>query len=232
MTPINNTAAIIASMNAMNAMNNTTLEGIPDEVAFALIIFMVATIVIGLPAIYFWDEIKWFFTETIPDAIKELIKKVKEMSSKAKSLRKSVNGDKFPNEMYNTLLGSFLVSLYILQKTDATPVMLAKFYKLEKERWLKDEVSEDKWMHECIERLNEFTFKNIYKYTKKDTMSPAEIPYGQIAFVQSQYNALIAPYIQLKPNEEPRVLALREDGFRGITLETGKIYPIVEEEDH
>ena len=147
------------------------------------------------------------------------------MSSAAKRLSKKVphTVHKFQNiEMYNTLLGSFLISLYILKTTDKTPQELSKVYKSEKKRWLKGNVSEETWMQDLVDKLNtkrvkkeDGTYETIHTNTTK-------IPYGQIACIMSPFNMLIAPYVN------DQVLPLREDGWKGLTLETGEVHVIIE----
>lgn len=48
---------------------------------------------------------------------------------------------------------------------------------------------------------------------------------NNVAFVQSQFNALIAPYIN------GNLLPLREDGLYTLTLRKGKIYPLVNKQE-
>lgn len=150
------------------------------------------------------------------------------MSSRAKKVADQVKHTvhKFNDiDMYNNLLGSFLISLYILKATDKTPRDLSKFYKEEKARWLKDEVNEKTWMDDIVDKLNTSYQKNQEgKYIEVHS-DKTFIPYGKIALVTSPYNALIAPYI------DDQVLPVREDGWKGLTLETGDVHVIVEEEE-
>jgi hypothetical protein len=119
----------------------------------------------------------------------------------------------FPVEMYNNIIGSLVICAFIFGN-DKTKETISKITKT--------------W--------NEF-IKNPEKagsidFSKQDEIDGALKLFGMtrpdifsIAFVQSPYNALFAPYV------EGKVLPIREDGFIGITLRTGKIYPVIFDAD-
>lgn len=127
------------------------------------------------------------------------------MSSKAARMKKTIKKLKFLDEMYNNILGSYMICLYILQSTAKPPKEIIKEYKRQKIRWLRDEVEESTWMEDVARALN------------------AAIPYGKIALVNSKWNMLIAPYI------DSTLYPIREDGFKGPTLLHGSIHPIQKE---
>lgn len=133
-----------------------------------------------------------------------------------KNIKRSGTMYKFPGEMYSTLLGSFLVTLTITNKTTFSPLELSKFYKQEKRRWLKGNVNEDTWMEDIIKKLN-------------DMGDSASIPYNQCAVVMSTVNMLVVPYLDL--GDGPKMLPLREDGFYGPTIKYGKVFPITDKEE-
>lgn len=152
------------------------------------------------------------------------------MSSKAKRLENKVvhTLHKFKEvEMYNNILGSFLISLYILQATDKTPKELCRFYKQEKKRWLKGEINEQTWMYDIIDKLTEEVIETEDGHFIEHTNN-TYIPYGQIALVESEWNKLIVPYLDL--GNGPQVLSIREDGLIGPTLKHGTVHVIVKEE--
>lgn len=133
------------------------------------------------------------------------------MSSMLHKMKKEIkkrNKEELPTEMYNNLLGSFLISLKIWGLMPLNDKELKRFYFDEKERWLNNEVDEDNWMKDIAKKLE------------------VNIPYGKIAEVVSDYNVLIAPILKDEDGKY-NVLPLRSDGFKGVTLLTGKVYPIV-----
>ena len=130
---------------------------------------------------------------------------------------------RFKTEMYNTLLGSFLISLYITHSTDKKVWQLNKFYTQEKSRWLKNNVREDTWMEDIVKRLDKTITQTdtgrIITYPGHTTM-----PYGYIALVRGQHNTLVAPYVN------GQIFPLREDAFMGPTLVTGTPTLITQDE--
>lgn len=135
------------------------------------------------------------------------------MSNKTRAIKKNMkNKELFPIEMSCNILGSFLITLYITQATDATPRQLMKIYKEEKTRWINNDVDEEHWMQNIVSRINTMR-ENDNTY----------LPYGRMAMVKGQYNSLIAPLVN------NRAMPLRQDGWLGNTLSHGMIYPIEEE---
>ena len=52
-------------------------------------------------------------------------------------------------------------------------------------------------------------------------------PLEYAAYVQSEFNALICPYIEVEEGKK-EILPLREDGYYPRTLRKGTIYPLTE----
>lgn len=153
------------------------------------------------------------------------------MSSRANKIEKGVKHSLhvFKDvEMYNNILGSFLISMYILRSTDKTPAELCKFYKAEKKRWLKGKANEDTWMQDIVDKLNEKVVDTPDGHFIEHT-GKTYIPYGKIAFVTSDWNCLIVPYVDIGKGKQ--ILPIREDGLLGPTLSTGKVHEIIKEEE-
>lgn len=116
---------------------------------------------------------------------------------------KTIKGLLFNPDMYNNIFGSLIITHYILSEIKPSVEFINK-------RWQQlIEDGTDLWLGtpEFFEKL-----LDMFELAPK---------YGQFAMVQSRFNCLFAPYI----NEQ--ILPIREDGFLGNTLMTGKIYPIV-----
>ena len=110
---------------------------------------------------------------------------------------------RFPVEMYSGTLGSLGICGYMF--TENKPKVSAMKSKWKKV--LKGEVFVDFTQPDYIEKALDFW--GIPK--------PEVFP---VAFVQSEWNAVFAPFINGK------VLPNREDGFVISTLRKGKIYPL------
>ena len=111
---------------------------------------------------------------------------------------------KFPLDMYNNVVGSLVITCYMLNEPKPSISEIKKRWrKLKKQGlnfWLDDK--------EFIEKVAK--------------LFDLEVPYGKLAFVQSELNALYLPYI------EETVLPIREDGIYPLSARKGKIYPIME----
>lgn len=110
----------------------------------------------------------------------------------------------FPAEMYANAYGSLAISAYILsaEKPDAKEIA-RRWRKAGKKggiTWGLDDA--------------DFIGKTLAYFGIE---RPADFP---IAMVQSRTNVLFAPFVG------GNVLPLREDGLAGLTLRTGKVYPI------
>lgn len=124
----------------------------------------------------------------------------------------AVNSFLFPLEMYTSLPGSVIITSYILTE-DKSKIDLLKIRK--------------KWKY-CLRHGLGFGIEDP-DYIKKvcDLFEVDMFPLNLAAYVQSEFNALVCPYVE---NEEgfKDVCPLREDGHYTRTLLKGKIYPLTE----
>lgn len=122
------------------------------------------------------------------------------------SLRKNISKSTltFDPDMYTNIVGSLVVTNYILTEDKPEVKDIKKKWKSIKKKGL------DFWLDD-----KDFIPKVLALFNLK----PA---YGQFAMVQSEYNVLFAPYIN------GTILPLNENGFYSRTLRNGKIYPIEE----
>lgn len=111
----------------------------------------------------------------------------------------------FVPEMYNNLLGSVVISAYIL--SEEKPSLLEIKQKWRQLR--KNPKKVDFWLDDP-----DFIDKALKLF---DMKRPDYFP---VAMVQSDFNALIMPYIN------DTLYPLREDGVFPMTASKGKIYPI------
>ena len=121
----------------------------------------------------------------------------------------AVNAFIFPLEMYTSFPGSIVVTSYILSEDKPDVLAIRK-----------------KWKYYLRHGLD-FDFSDP-EYIKKvcDLFEVKQFPLDCAAFVQSEFNALICPYVEIEGNKE--ILPLREDGYFSRTLRKGKIYPLSE----
>ncbi|MBO7714198.1 MAG: hypothetical protein J6S85_11545 [Methanobrevibacter sp.] len=129
-----------------------------------------------------------------------------------RKIKKNVAENKFlfPLEMYTSFPGSVIITSYILNENKPDVLNIRKKWKYYLRHGLDFDFSDPDYLKKVCEL---FEVK----------MFPLELA----AFVQSEYNALICPYIE---NEEGfrDIYPLREDGYYSRTLRKGKIYPLVE----
>ena len=129
-----------------------------------------------------------------------------------RKLKKNVAENKFmfPLEMYTSLPGSVIITSYILNEEKPDLKEIRKKWKYCLRHGLGFDFSDPDYLKKVCELF-------------KVEMFPLELA----AYVQSEYNALIAPYIE---NEEgfKDIYPLREDGYFTRTLRKGKIYPLAE----
>lgn len=122
----------------------------------------------------------------------------------------AINSFLFPLEMYTSLPGSVIITSYILNEEKPDLKVIRK-----------------KWNYYLRHGLGfDFSDKN-YLQKVCELFEVKMFPLNLAAYVQSEYNALIAPYFE---NEEgiKTVWPLREDGYLSRTLRKGKIYPLTE----
>jgi len=111
----------------------------------------------------------------------------------------------FQPDMYNNLLGSVVISAYILSDDKTLPVVINGMWNKIKKHpklvdfWLDDPNFIDKTL-------------DLFAMKRPD--------YFPVAMVQSEFNVLIMPYIN------DQLFPLREDGVYPLTAKKGKIYPI------
>lgn len=129
-----------------------------------------------------------------------------------RKLKKSVaiNSFLFPLEMYTSFPGSVIITSYILNEEKPDLKVIRKKWNYYLRHGLGFDFSDENYLQKVCELFEVKMF-----------------PLNLAAYVQSEYNALIAPYFE---NEEgiKTVWPLREDGYLSRTLRKGKIYPLIE----
>lgn len=123
------------------------------------------------------------------------------------SIKKEIakNNLMFVPEMYNNLLGSVIISAYIL--SEEKPSLLEIKQKWRQLR--KNPKKVDFWLDDP-----DFIDKALKLFEMKRP------DYFPVAMVQSDFNALIMPFV------DGKLYPLREDGVFPMTASKGKIYPI------
>lgn len=123
-----------------------------------------------------------------------------------RSIEKSIL--RFDPTMYNNVLGSLVITHYILRTLDGEDVDISKikstWRKLSKKKTL------DFWLDD-----KDFVVKALALFD----MQPL---YGRFAMCQSAFNVLFLPYV------DGTVLPIREDGIYPMSARSGKIYPVLE----
>ena len=129
-----------------------------------------------------------------------------------RKLKKNVAENKFmfPLEMYTSLPGSVIITSYILNEEKPDLLQIRKKWKYYTRHGLGFDFSDPEYLKKLCEK---FEVK----------MFPLELA----AYVQSEFNALICPYVEVEEGKKD-ILPLREDGYYSRTLRKGKIYPLSE----
>ena len=129
-----------------------------------------------------------------------------------RKIKKNVAENKFlfPLEMYTSLPGSVIITSYILNEEKPDLLQIRKKWKYYTRHGLGFDFSDPEYLKKLCEK---FEVK----------MFPLELA----AYVQSEFNALICPYIEVEEGRKD-ILPLREDGYYSRTLRKGKIYPLSE----
>ena len=129
-----------------------------------------------------------------------------------RKLKKNVAENKFifPLEMYTSLPGSVIITSYILNEEKPDLLQIRKKWKYYTRHGLGFDFSDPEYLKKLCEK---FEVK----------MFPLELA----AYVQSEFNALICPYVEVEEGRKD-ILPLREDGYYSRTLRKGKIYPLAE----
>lgn len=131
------------------------------------------------------------------------------MSSTAHSIAKKIkkNNLLFDEDMYSNVFGSIAISAYILaeDKTNIDPKELSKKFKsIVKSKQAPVALNDPDFVNKVLD---------FYGIISKPKMT-------DLALVIYKANAVIAPYI------DGHLYPLREDGFIGNIISSGKIYPL------
>jgi hypothetical protein len=129
-----------------------------------------------------------------------------------RKIKKNVAENKFifPLEMYTSFPGSIIVTSYILSNDKPDVLAIRKKWKYYTRHGLGFDFSDPDYIKKVCELF-------------EVEMFPLEFA----AFVQSEFNALICPYVEVEEGKKD-ILPLREDGYYSRTLRKGKIYPLAE----
>lgn len=117
---------------------------------------------------------------------------------------------RFEAEMYNNVLGSLVITHYILNKLDGNELDVGAI----KAKWkyiVKHGI--DFWLDDP-----DFITKSLALFNMKPI-------FGRFAMCQSALNTLFMPYI------DDKIIPIREDGIYPNSAIHGKIYPITEQKE-
>lgn len=130
--------------------------------------------------------------------------------SKLRSMKREVSKNvlRFPIDMYTTFPGSVIITSYILSENKPRVSQIRKTWKNYKNKGTDFAFDDPEYMTKLLKLFN-----------------MSGIDESKAAFVQSDFNALIVPYI------DGKIMPLREDGVYTRTLQKGKIYPLYKEND-
>ena len=123
-----------------------------------------------------------------------------------KNVRQSIL--RFDSAMYNNVLGSLVITHYVLRTLDGEETDVNKIRATWKALTKKKTL--DFWIDD-----KDFVVKALALFD----MQPL---YGRFAMCQSTFNVLFLPYI------DGTVLPIREDGIYPMSARSGKIYPVLE----
>lgn len=126
--------------------------------------------------------------------------------------RKQVNNNnlRFAPEMYNNVVGSLIITHYILNKLEGNELDVSAI----KAKWkyiVKHGI--DFWLDDP-----DFITKSLALFDMKPI-------FGKFAMCQSALNTLFMPYL------DDKIMPIREDGIYPNTAIHGKIYPITEHKE-
>ena len=129
-----------------------------------------------------------------------------------RKIKKNVaeNSFLFPTEMYTHLAGSIVITSYMLSEQKPDLMQIRKKWKYCLRHGLGFDLSDPDYIKKVCEVFEVEMF-----------------PLEYAAYVQSDLNALICPYIEVEEGKK-EILPLREDGHYSRTLRKGKIYPLTE----
>ena len=115
------------------------------------------------------------------------------------------NSLQFPMEMYTNVVGSLVLTHYILNKMNGVELDVNGIKAT--------------WKH-IVKKGLDFWLDDPDFIKKVLELFGMEPIYGRFAMVQSQTNLLFLPYI------DEQILPIRPDGIYPASVRTGKIYPI------
>ena len=115
---------------------------------------------------------------------------------------------RFAPEMYNNILGSLVITHYILNKLE--------------ENELDVDAIKAKWKY-IVKHGIDFWLDDKDFIPKVLSMFDMKPYYNEFCYIQSEYNVLFLPYVDCQ------VIPIREDGIFPFTARTGKIYLVKEE---
>ena len=118
------------------------------------------------------------------------------------------NSLQFPMEMYTNVVGSLVLTHYILNKMNGVELDVNGIKAT--------------WKH-IVKKGLDFWLDDPDFIKKVLELFGMEPIYGRFAMVQSQTNLLFLPYI------DEQILPIRPDGIYPASVRTGKIYPITEQ---
>ena len=115
---------------------------------------------------------------------------------------------RFDANMYNNVLGSLVITHYILNKLDGNELDVGAI--------------KAKWKY-IVKHGIDFWLDDPDFITKSLALFDMEPIFGRFAMCQSALNTLFMPYI------DDKIIPIREDGIYPNTAIHGKIYPITEQ---
>ena len=115
---------------------------------------------------------------------------------------------RFEPEMYNNVLGSLVITHYILNKLDGNELDVGAI--------------KAKWKY-IVKHGIDFWLDDPDFITKSLALFDMEPIFGRFAMCQSALNTLFMPYI------DDKIIPIREDGIYPNSAIHGKIYPITEQ---
>ena len=115
---------------------------------------------------------------------------------------------RFEAEMYNNVLGSLVITHYILNKLDGNELDVGAI--------------KAKWKY-IVKHGIDFWLDDPDFITKSLALFDMEPIFGKFAMCQSALNTLFMPYI------DDKIIPIREDGIYPNSAIHGKIYPITEQ---
>ena len=117
---------------------------------------------------------------------------------------------RFAPEMYNNVVGSLVITHYILNKLDGNELDVGAIRA--------------KWKY-IVKHGIDFWLDDPDFITKSLALFDMEPIFGRFAMCQSALNTLFMPYI------DDKIIPIREDGIYPNSAIHGKIYPITEQKE-